>query len=460
MANDLRIKIIGTLNIGATIGEINTALKGIEKKINKLKLNVELDDKISKTLADFSKAMENHKAIAEDLNKVIREEKDILKDVNGVTKELTRQYLKSGEIIEKVRTITDQRTKATKNETKAVGELIDVTNKLGQKQKEVQKFDGKGNLTGGSQTFKEGSVNRTYTFNKDKKLTGTNVSDNSGKELDSIRVSLTKLYDQGKITEDIFKRFNTAIDGAKNAKEIDKVRKALNDVSNEVNNKALQEKLVNNSQNLLRTHKKTVDTSGVTSLISSLKQIDPSAKSASNQLKQLETQLKSYQNNAREAARMSMSLKDMLSTALTKFPIWMVSATAFYAPLRALQDMVTRIIEIDTLMTDINRVMDMPSFKLNEMLSEAVDISDELGSKLTDVLKITGEFARIGDFSQSQLMDMTKTTQVLQNISDLDATGAVDTLTSAMLNFNIAAEDSVKIADQLNEVKVSSLPLQ
>jgi len=110
-----------------------------------------------------------------------------------------------------------------------------------------------------------------------------------------------------------------------------------------------------------------------------------------------------------------------------------------------------RLIEIDSLLVDINRVMDIPDFKLTEMLSEATEASDQLSSKLTDMLSVMGDFARQG-FQENELLDISKTATVLQNISDLDASGAVDTLTSAMLNYNIAAEDSIRIADQLNEV--------
>jgi len=130
----------------------------------------------------------------------------------------------------------------------------------------------------------------------------------------------------------------------------------------------------------------------------------------------------------------------------------MLASTAFYAPIQALQSMTQRLIEIDSLITDIARVMDVPDFKLTELLEESVIVSDELSSKLKDVLTIVGEFARMGDYSNSELIDMASTAQVLQNISDLDAKGAVDTLTSAMLNFNIAASESITIADKLNEV--------
>jgi TP901 family phage tail tape measure protein len=129
----------------------------------------------------------------------------------------------------------------------------------------------------------------------------------------------------------------------------------------------------------------------------------------------------------------------------------MISATIFYAPIRALQDMTSRLVEIDTLMVNIERVMNMPDFKFVDLLQDAVNVSDDLASKLTDVLSIMGDFGRMG-FKENELVDISSTAQVLQNISDLDASSSVDTLTSAMLNYNIAAKDSIQIADQLNEL--------
>lgn len=124
----------------------------------------------------------------------------------------------------------------------------------------------------------------------------------------------------------------------------------------------------------------------------------------------------------------------------------MISATMFYAPIRALSDMSERLVTIDSLMVNIKRVMDLPDFKFTELLQDAVNVSDELASKLTDVLSIMGDFGRMG-FKENELIDIASTAQILQNISDLDASSAVDTLTSAMLNFNIAAKDSVIISD-------------
>lgn len=211
-----------------------------------------------------------------------------------------------------------------------------------------------------------------------------------------------------------------------------------------------------NTQNLRRTHGGYVDNTALNNYLDSVNRLSRDTPDLTKHMQNLNMQFKEIQTNAKSAAgaleQSGLSLREMLSTAMTRFPVWMLAATAFYAPLRALRDMTDRLIEIDTLLTDINRVMDISSEGLTNMLDAAIEASDELSSKLTDVLHLMGEFARIGDYTQDELVDMASTAQVLTNISDLDAQGSFDALVSTMMNYNIEAERSIEIADKLNEV--------
>jgi TP901 family phage tail tape measure protein len=209
-------------------------------------------------------------------------------------------------------------------------------------------------------------------------------------------------------------------------------------------------------QNLKRRFQDNVDESALDNQLNKVRGVDPNSfsdmKEFRNWQREINLGFNEISASARTATSHTLTFGQQLSTAMERFPIWMLAATAFYAPLRAMQDMTSRLIEIDTLMTDIQRVMDAPEFQLTDLLNEAVIASEELSSKLTDTLAIIGEFARMGDYSNSELIDMSSTAQVLQNISDLDAKSSVDTLTSAMNNFNITAEESIQVADKLNEV--------
>lgn len=341
--NDLRIKITGVLNTGATIGEINIALKGIEKKINKLKLKVEIDEKVLQSFASFANTFSKLDNAFHDTTKnIINGNKLQLKSIKDtgdgyekVTKQIEK-YNKESKKIGEVTTIADKNNIKTKTiRTDGDGKLLGYTEtynaekemQLTKKQadeqqkviEQIAKAREKSTIKQ-RQEEKKQSEQQAKAINKNIELSHKEkVVFEQNKE--SIRQSLKKVFDQGKVNEKFFSNFNKVIDGTKNVKEIEKVEEALKRVNQHADNKTLQQKLINQSETLMRTHRKTVDMGGTSKLVEELKQINPAANSASNALQKAQTQLKGFENGAREAARMSMSFKDMFSTAMTKFPI-------------------------------------------------------------------------------------------------------------------------------------------
>lgn len=132
----------------------------------------------------------------------------------------------------------------------------------------------------------------------------------------------------------------------------------------------------------------------------------------------------------------------------------MLATTAFYAPLRGLQDMTTRVIELDTAITELRRVADWDDWQFNDVLEKSIENIDTLGGKLNEYMEIVSEFSRmgVGNGSPDDTLAMSNTAQTLVNISDLNAEQSVNALVSAMTSFNITAEESIQIADKLNEV--------
>jgi len=128
----------------------------------------------------------------------------------------------------------------------------------------------------------------------------------------------------------------------------------------------------------------------------------------------------------------------------------MAATTAFYAPLRGMQQAVQTILEVDKQITELKRVMDEDT-NFDNLLSGSIELAKELGRSITEVnVALTG-FARQG-FSESEILALTESATLAQNISELSADEAMDALTAAMTVFNIEARDSISIVDMLNEV--------
>lgn len=333
--DDLKIRIVGTLNSKATSDEINSALSKLESKIAKLKLNIQLDDKISKTLADFSKAMENHKKIAQDLNKVIKEEKQVTKDADGVIREKIRQHLKSGEIIEKEITRTNKKIKATQDETSAINNQNKAIQRQGELLKNKYQTDAQGNSKLKSQVYKDGTTTTTVNTqtgtstsvrNIEQETSATKSLSQSKKEL---RATLSQLNNEGKVSSENLTKLNRAIDNSKNIQQVQRLSENLKNLNRirETEHKldlARQQAQIN-AQRIQTTHGGFVDTRALQQYVDSVNNLTPRTANLNQQLQKSATQFGQVAQNARTAAgaaqQAGMSFGEMLSTAMTKFPI-------------------------------------------------------------------------------------------------------------------------------------------
>ena len=142
---------------------------------------------------------------------------------------------------------------------------------------------------------------------------------------------------------------------------------------------------------------------------------------------------------------------EQLTTALKRIPIWMIGMTAFYAPLRGIRSAIDDIIMLDTQMTQLRRVMDATPRTYNQLLTDSIALSSELGNKVEDVNNAMTEFARQGH-SPEVLIGLTEVATIASNISELSTTDAMSSLTAAMNAFNIEARETIGVFDVINEV--------
>lgn len=148
----------------------------------------------------------------------------------------------------------------------------------------------------------------------------------------------------------------------------------------------------------------------------------------------------------------NLGIMEQLRVAVSRVPVWMVAMTAFYGSIASVRAMVTEIIEIDKLMTNIARVTG-DQINLDSLFQGAVGLSHELGNNLHDILGAVGEFSRtFGEFNERQLLAITKTAILASNVSELTAQESAESLIGTMNAFNMEAEESIRIVDAMNEV--------
>ncbi|MEG7377835.1 phage tail tape measure protein [Bacillus subtilis] len=451
-----------------TVDQLNQQIKSLEKKLNSLKLNTNIDSTTLKALQEFSSAVDAYQKNLKSYNQTVKETSTVIKNADGSVEKLTQQYKKNGEILQRETKIINNRNAALRQETQEVNKLAQATEKLGQVQKKTEQKNLQGQTTKIVQKNRNGFEDIVYTTdpktNSTSSKTTTNY-DQQRKAIEQLNQSLEKLREKGLVSSQALSRLSTSINGAQTSAQIDQIANRIKRLDDSSTAKAKTKELEHqvqlyqrqaqiNVQNLNTRYGSSLSTANSSVLqnyLNSVNQLSARTPNLRTQMQNLNMQFREVSANASSASSNVSGFGEQLAQSFSRMPAYFLSGTMFYSGVQALKSMVEQVIQIDTLMTDIRRVMDLPDYKFNELLQSSIDLGDQLSNKISDILEITGSFGRMG-FSETELGDVTKTAQVLQNISDLNPNDTVNTLTAAMLNFNVAAGDSISIADKLNEV--------
>lgn len=248
-----------------------------------------------------------------------------------------------------------------------------------------------------------------------------------------------------KLGENLTVNTKIKVDSKQAKQEIDKVNgssvksKSLEfDISQFQRKMAIVQKTLSDS----KSHK--VDSKSMSDLMTRINELSTRTPNAQREIKNLNMEMK-------ELASSSKHVESSMGTAIKGMFMWSAAATAFYAPIRAVQSMTSEILELDKQMTNLKRVMDLPSYEYSNMLERTMQMSNELGVSVKNSLEVMEGFAKQG-YKGTDLDSLTRTTELLQTLSDLTPEQSVATLTSAMANYNITARESITIGDKLNEI--------
>lgn len=281
-------------------------------------------------------------------------------------------------------------------------------------------------------------------------LVGTLDNAKTKKEINNL---VTKLKPTNKVELDMKLNSNNIKSEAKNvANEVQKASQQASKVirPRDKNNVLsfdigqFQKKMALAVETLKQSKSHKLDNRDLEAFLKNVNDISIRTPNARQEMQKLNLQLKEIGVNAKH-------VDSSLTTALKGMVMWSVASTAFYTPIRAIQSMTDEILELDKRMTNLKRVMDLPSYEYEKMFERTLAMSNELGVSVKNSLEVLEGFAKQG-YKGTDLDSLTKTTELLQTLSDLTPEQSVATLTSAMANYNITAKESITIGDKLNEI--------
>lgn len=413
--NELKISIIGTLNPGKSIDEINAAIKGIEKKINKIKLNVNIDPKLLQSLKQLNDISFSQ------LNREIATIQKTYKQTDGTIVKLTQRLYENQEVREQEKKLTESQNKALEKQIALNKEVLDLYQKQAQLKKTTVKTDEQGNFLGQTDTFK----------NTEEAVKITKQTKSSGEELI-------------KVTKDLAQ-------AQKNAqRELMGTNKALKNLNNVTEQTVIETLKLNghvtNQEVLGASLNRTTGQWTVT-----LKESSKQQRVMKGEIDKVTGSIYKQSDAIKQNSSANLGFMEQFKIALTRVPVWMGAMTLFYGSLHQLRDMIEVIQDVDKALTNMMMVMDRETTNFNEMLDNAIVKAKELGKTVTDVLDSFTQAAKSG-LGTTDIGFLSEASLITSNVGEMEAADATQYLIAAIEQMNLSYKDSMSIIDSWNNL--------
>ena len=170
-------------------------------------------------------------------------------------------------------------------------------------------------------------------------------------------------------------------------------------------------------------------------------------------LSSLSSSFTTNSNTIKAAGEATQTWGSRLGALSAKFGTWFSITRVIMAAYRAVRQMVTNVIELDTAMTELKKVTNETDATYDKFLNNANKKAKELGTTVSDLVASAADFARLG-YSMSDAEYLAEVANVYAVVGDeiesIDT--ATKSLISTMVAFKVDANDAMTIVDKFNEV--------
>ena len=297
----------------------------------------------------------------------------------------------------------------------------------------------------------------------------------SNKYTDQLVRSMEKLVATGRMSESQMKEqlrvMNTM--GDLNKTKYDNLRHAIDlvTISNKKRTKAIQDeekateerykaeeklqRLQNRFIHLTQYKPKVQELDGFDELSSNMKSMTfnralMSTEELQQAIKETSLEIQRMSARATEAGRTQIGMVNAFKQALEKFPVWVATSTMFYGSIRSARKFMEIIVDIDTKMTELRKVM-ADGTDYDAVFDRATESAERFGQTISDTMDAYTEFARQG-YEEEELGFLADTAVVASNVTESTTEEAAGFITAALIQWNKGAEDAMLLLDQWNEL--------
>ena len=149
----------------------------------------------------------------------------------------------------------------------------------------------------------------------------------------------------------------------------------------------------------------------------------------------------------------SKTFADRIKTIAKRFSEWFSVTHLITQAYQLLRRMVTAVVDIDSAMTELKKVTNETAARYDSFLRNASVRSKNLGASLSDTVRATADFARLG-YSIDEAEKMADAAIIYKNVGDgiQDINTASESIIATMQAFGVKANEVMTIVDKFNEV--------
>jgi TP901 family phage tail tape measure protein len=211
-----------------------------------------------------------------------------------------------------------------------------------------------------------------------------------------------------------------------------------------------QDKAGYDSTRLLQNAGKFVDQQALREWALEVQRLTVNTPRLQQEMARLNERFRQISTSAMDAKKSTYSFTEQLGHAFNKMALWGAAGSIFFGAQQALEALLTTIVEIDTKLTEMSKVLSTDT-NFNELMSDTVELANTYGRSLTEAQDALIEFGKAG-FEADQALQMTNATLLGANVTGLKTGQMAEYLTGALIQFNLTAEESTRVIDKLNEV--------
>ncbi len=182
--------------------------------------------------------------------------------------------------------------------------------------------------------------------------------------------------------------------------------------------------------------------------LSKLNIINPTVlKDNQKEIDKLKEKVKQFHAESTQASKGSTGVLEAFGVAMQKFPIWMSASTIFYGAVRTAKEFGTILIDIDSKLVSIQKVVDNGT-DMGAIFDRATQSAEKFGQSISQALDAYIEFARQG-YKGAELGTLADAGLVASNVGEITAQQASEYMTASLVQWKKDASEAMGIIDSL-----------